>query len=94
MRFPYLVSGIEEKTEFACFGIEGAKVGAFIAIAAPASVGQVLQTGCATMFNGNDMVDFMGVKANVGGKLAVFTSLLGTIDDLLAEGFGNVGHDR
>jgi hypothetical protein len=67
MFVPDLGAWIEEKAVFIGLRVKGAEVATFVAIAAPTGKGEVIGDGFAPMFQGNDVIDFVGIEAKAGG---------------------------
>jgi hypothetical protein len=62
-------------------------------VTAPASIGQIFRDGSAAMFGGNNVIDFMGIKAQAVFQLAILAAMGSPFFDLSAKTFGDVGHD-
>jgi hypothetical protein len=94
MVVPDLQARIEEPHDFACLGIERSEVAAFRPVAFQTSEAKIIEHGLPAMFFGDDVVDLMGVEAVAVVDQTIFAASFGTVNDLLSQRIGDVGHWR
>ena len=75
MLVPDLGARVKKKAMLSSLRIKRAEITAFVPIAAPTGKGKVIGDGFAPMFQGNDVIDFVGIEAETGGQLAIFTAI-------------------
>jgi len=68
MLSPLLCTRVEEKAESPGLWVKRAKIGAFVAVAAPTGICQTIGISSTTVLFGNYMVNLMGKKATFPGS--------------------------
>lgn len=88
---PARPTGMVERDNRPCLGVERTEVAAFAAVALGAGEAEVVAAGRAAVFLGDDVVDFVGEEPVILMHAAVFAALPRPLDDCAAERVGDMG---
>jgi hypothetical protein len=81
---PKLLTWMEEQNYFPSGWINRGKIAAFMPITPPASIGQIVKACLSTMFDSNNMVNFMRKEAHAVRSQAILAGMTGTLLDAIA----------
>jgi len=82
---PKLLTWMEEQNYFPSGWINRGKIAAFMPITPPASIRQIVKACLSTMFDCDDVINFMWIKADTIRHKAILTGMIGTLLDTITQ---------